>query len=206
MDTVLRNIVILPDEETKSYAIECSEAVAASYQTNFILDGQQYYPHITLYQAAYPSDVQPRMEQTLASLARAIQPFDVTLDRFETLMGFIFYAVRKDEQLYALHEQTLTAFNNLRQGALIPDDRNRLEEPHVPGNIKDSIRTYGYALAKDLYSPHITITRLTDFDDTDQASHILDATPHTFTVRSIHLSDVGHDGTCNNILVSYPLG
>ena len=199
-----RNIIILPPAEVAKRAMFWSRSIASTYTADFVLDGKQFYPHITLYQAAYPDKNIPKVGKMLTSLVKNIKPFQVHASAFSSLVGFIFLNFVKSQEFVSLHKQIVAACNPLREGESIPSERNNLTDPAVPEFIKYSIRTYGSALAMEAYMPHITITRLRNFSEIDSARKKLKYVDISFGVNSVYLANIGLDGTVNEIFKEIP--
>src|SRR5258706_15718848 len=83
-----RNVVILPDAFGSQQAIACSRQVAKKYKTTFVLDEKYFYPHITLYQAAYPNKNLLEVDRQLSSIVEDVTPFQVRGKTFTNLFGF----------------------------------------------------------------------------------------------------------------------
>jgi 2'-5' RNA ligase len=201
---ITRNIVILPPPEIAEQAMTWSREVASEYKTDFVLDGKQFYPHITIYQAAYPDRNLPYVEKQLTELVKYVKPFRVKSTTFSTMVGFIFLNFTKSEELISLHKQIVEICNPLREGEGIPAELKNLTDPNVPEFIKHSIRTYGSALAMEAYMPHITISRLQNRQDADRALEVLGKTEVTFDVHGISLGNIGIDGSVNEIFKETP--
>jgi 2'-5' RNA ligase len=199
-----RNIIILPTPDVAGQAIVWSRKIASEYKTNFVLDGKQFYPHITVYQAAYPDKNFPQVETQLKKLVKNIKPFTVKTGDFSTLVGFIFLNFDKSEELVSLHKQIVGICNPIREGENIPAEVKNLTDPHVPEFIKHSIRTYGSALAMDAYMPHITLSRLQNPSEADKVLVKLRHTKISFDVQSVRLGNIGLDGTVNEVFKEFP--
>lgn len=202
---VTRNIVILPPPEVAREAMDWSRQIAAEYKTDFVLDGKAFYPHVTLYQAAYPDKNQTVLEEKLTALAKYTKSFQVSSADFSTIAGFVVLDFKKNEELVSLHKKIVTMCNPLREGENIPSEQKNLTDPNVPEFIKHSIRTYGSALDMEAFAPHITITRLQNFVDAEAAEKVLKYKSLSFTVSNIYLANIGLDGSVNEIFKEFPL-
>ena len=201
---ITRNIILLPPPQVMQQAISWSKRIASDYKTNFILDAKKFYPHITLYQAALPDKNLPIVEEKLVTLVKQMKPFSVHADDFSTLVGFVFLTFVKSEALLSAHEQIVKICNPLREGENIPAEVQNLTDPTVPEFIKQSIRTYGSALAMEAYVPHITLSRLQNLSDAEKARAKLEKAEISFDVHSIHVANIGPDGTVNEMYREFP--
>src|SRR5712691_9800192 len=101
------NVVLFPSAAVEHRAIEWSKRVSRHFKTKYVLDGQTYYPHITLYQAHYPIDNLAIVQENLAKVAEKVSQFDIDMHNFSVLSGFIFYDATKSTELLTLHHTVL---------------------------------------------------------------------------------------------------
>ncbi|RJR16228.1 2'-5' RNA ligase family protein [Candidatus Microgenomates bacterium] len=201
---VTYNVVVLPDEKVRRQVIFRSEQISKKFQTKFTLDGNKFHPHITLYQAAYPESNIEQIKQRLTKIASNTTLFQITLTKIESFMQFIFLNAVKSRELFDLHKLIIDALNPLREGTLIPDDEEDLQNPETPQQVKDSILRYGYSLALEAFAPHITLSRLKNGEDVEKALDSIAVKPYTFTVDAMYLTNRGQNGTCNEIFARFP--
>src|SRR5262249_21104226 len=170
------NVALFPSLAVVHQAIEWSQSVSGHFKTKYVLDGQTYYPHITLYQAHYPIGNLTMVQESLAKVAEKVSRFNIDLHNFSVLSGFIFYDAVQSAELLALHHAVIEALNPLREGILTAADRQILEDARVPEKFKQNIQQYAYAFAKESYVPHMSITRLVDYQEAEAAKKLLPAT------------------------------
>jgi len=199
------NIVLFPSAVVEQQAIEWSRSVSRRFKTRYVLDAQTCHPHITLYQAHYPTHSIEKVQAGLAERTKETSPFEVTMHNFSALSGFIFYDAIKSPEITALHLTLLETLNPLREGILTDADRRMLAEPRIPEKIKQNIQQYAYAFAKESYIPHMSITRLEEYQEADEAKKLLQTKTMKFTVQELLLTNLGDDGTCNEIYARFQL-
>jgi hypothetical protein len=127
------------------------------------------------------------------------------MHNFSVLSGFIFYDTTNSAELLTLHHTVLETLHPLREGILTAADRQILADSRVPEKFKQNIQQYAYAFAKESYIPHMSITRLVDYQEAEEAKKLLQAETTTFTAHELLLTNVGDDGTCNDIYARFPL-
>jgi 2'-5' RNA ligase len=203
---VTRNIVLLPPPNIAQQAMNWSRQISRTDTTDFVLDGKKFYPHITVYQAAYPQKNISLVESRLAELVKHMHPFQVHAENFSTIVGFVSLDFIKTKELVLLHEHIVDRCNPLREGEIIPAEAKNLLSPLVPEYIKHSIRTYGSALDMEVFAPHITLTRLQQFDLAKNAESHLKFQTISFEVHSLWIANIGIDGTVNELLKEFPFG
>ena len=64
------NIVLFPSAMVKHQAIEWSRSVSRHFKTTYVLDVQTWHPHITLYQAHYPTINIEKIQACLAEITK----------------------------------------------------------------------------------------------------------------------------------------
>jgi len=200
------NIVLFPSGAVEQQAIEWSQRVSIHFKTKFVLDGHMFHPHITLYQAHYPRYNLEKVHTSLAKIAGTFSPFVIEMHNFSTIRGFVFYDAIKSSLIISLHLALLKLLNTLREGILSEADKQILADPRVPEKIKQNIQQYAYAFAKESYLPHMSITRLMDYQEAGEAKKLLPTKAMQFTAHELLLTNVGDDGTCNDIYARFPLG
>src|SRR5262245_30723555 len=108
------NIVLFPSTTVEYQAIEWSKSISKRFKTRYVLDAQTYHPHITLYQAHYPTNNIEKVQAALVEITKKVFQFEITMHNFSTLGGFIFYDAIKSPELMALHLVLLETLNPLR--------------------------------------------------------------------------------------------
>lgn len=208
MNTESYNIVLLPDIAIEKTACAASQQLAQVEQTQFVLDAKQFFPHITLYQAAYP---EKSLDTIIAALDKSIGQFNalnITLNSVSNYNEFIFWNAEISPELRALHEQCIQLLNPLRKGVLSEDNTKALEDPRIGDAEKEAIRECGYLLAHNQFQPHITITKLLSTDGIETAVDALqNHVPNTATspASRLALTTVGEHGTVNHIYKEWAL-
>ena len=188
----------------KKLTISWSQLLSNKFSSAFVLDGTNYHPHLSLYQAVYPAKNRVRITQTLETIVRYTKPFVVTLNKASSLAGFIFYDAVKDLPLVTLHKTILTQLNPLRENVLNDEQKVLLQNPSISKHLKVNMEKYGYLLALDAYAPHITLTRLKNTTESDTALQVIPQKLVEFTVDRLFLTSVGHDGTVTEIFEEFP--
>ena len=199
------NVVLFPSAAVEHQAIEWSKSVRRHFKTKYVLDEQTCHPHISLYQAHYPINNLAIVQENLAKVAKKVSQFYIDMKNFSVLSGFIFYGATKSTELAALHLTVLETLNPLREGILTAADRQILADSRVPEKIKQNIQQYAYAFAKESYTPHMSITRLVDYQEANKAKKLLQTKVMKFTAHELLLTNVGDDGTCNEIYARFQL-
>lgn len=206
-DLISRNVVILPDQDAAAQMQAASEQLV-SLETEFTL-GPAALPHLSLYQAAYPSVHLPEIEERVGQIASSTQAFEVTLKGFSMFWNtFIFLDAVRSDELTRLHQRLVLVLDPLREGKLLDVHEQIFNDPTIPQALKESIRTYGNPLCGEQERPHVTLTRMRRPESVDVALRALDSVrevPLTFRAQSLWIAEVGPHGTCPRVLREFPL-
>lgn len=189
------NIVLFPDEKTRQTVIGWSNDLSQKFDTYFVLDGINFNPHITLYQARYPVKNQSEIFDKLRNLVDKTDSFTVTMTRLSEHWGFIFADVEVSPQLRTIHDSVVDSLNELREGEIASTVK---ELTDLTKEQKDAVDKYGYIYAKDTFTvPHITLTRLKDPKQADKALRSLETlSPFSFVARTLAIAPTAEHGTC----------
>jgi len=203
VDTIFYNVVVLPSPEIKELTISWSKLLGNKFSTAFVLDGTNYHPHLSLYQAVYPAINRIKIIQKLENIVQQTKPFVVTFKKLSELAGFIFYDAVKNLPLVTLHNTVLNQLNPLRENILNAEQNALLQNPSISKHLKVNMENYGYLLALDAYAPHVTLTRLKNTAESDLALQVVPHKQVAFTVDRLFLTSVGHDGTVTEIFKEF---
>lgn len=198
MDTIRLNIVILPDQKTTAKAIELSSKLHATVPTEFILDNNSYYAHITIFQLHIPKKNLNRVYEEVALVVKNIQPFLIETEDVRVSHGtFVFLGIKQSKILRELQKDIVKRINPLREGLSMVDPTLM---PHLTPNDQHDAKTYGSLLIGPNFKPHITLTRLTNKNDVDTIQPFLKPLSLTSPIHAIHIGTCGAHGTVNDIL------
>lgn len=197
------NIIYLPDEATRNKAIELSRKILSDLPVEFIL-GQGTIPHITIYQASFPTRNLQRVKEIVKEISSEIEPFQVEMGPFfvNVVRGFVWWNCIKSDQLVRVHWKTIDSLNPLREGLIPATLKNypATEEEEM------ELKNYGAFLMGKRYPPHITLTRLKNPEDEKRVFKILGKEERSvFTADKIAIGLMGDHGTVTEIIEEFPL-
>lgn len=205
MDSVSLNIAILPDKKVQENAIVLSSKIAQQFQTEFVLNTTNLLPHITVYQAHFPSKNIEKIKNLLVKETNLLKPIKINLDIFSiSYETFLFWNCVRTRELIEYQKFTIEKLNDLREGLILPHIKN------VQGiSLEDQqdIDQYGSLLIGPRYKPHITITRLQNTVDGREALQVLksESANDSFTTNSLVLAYLGNHGTVNGMIDAFNL-
>lgn len=200
------NIAILPGPGIKDLAIGLSQKVAKGFQTEFVLDEQKFMPHATVYQSHFPVRNIEKIKGQIKEVMEGQHPFTVKMEGFSVVLDtFLFWDLEKSESLQRLQNNIVARINHLREGLILPHLAT------VSGMTEEDIsdiNMYGSMFVGPSFSPHITITRLSDPKDAESVMKSLGGLNYKamFEVDGLILGYLGPNGTVNGIIETFKFG
>lgn len=199
MESVTLNIILLPDEQTRNKAIELSRNLSNKVPTYFSLNPQNPLPHMTIYQALFPSKNQEKVKDIIKKITSQYEPLEIAMDQFvaNVVNEFVWWNSLKTDSFENIQNEIIRETNPLREGLIAEG----LKTYKVTPEQKDQIEKYGAILTH----PHITITRLKDAKYGQRTLEILGHPQKLqFKAESIALGYLGEHGTVTGIIESFP--
>jgi 2'-5' RNA ligase len=197
------NIVLLPSKEVSQKAIELSQKISKEFEVFFVLNEESRIPHVSLYHSAYPAENIPKVKEVIEDIANITASFPVELTNvFWQKEGWLDFQADKSEPLINLHNQVVERLNSFRKDNLMESDKEDFSS--LSKGEQESINLYGYRHARELFRPHLTITRLKN-GNAVTVSKELDGNNLSFDATDIALCRLGNYGTCVYLLDSWNL-
>lgn len=193
------NVVIFPDESIQQYSISLSGKIRENFKTNFVLNKSNILPHITLYQAGFPSKNFDEIKNNLESICQDIKPFDLAIGSVSEFMCFIFLNVSKTTDLANIQGKIVKNLNFLREGVIIEDFKGMLEDKNLSVDIRQNIKAFGSPLIGKSFIPHITLTKIANPQDAKSLPSLFKTEKKSFKAKSIALTNVSAYGTVSEI-------
>ena len=203
LDFVLvpRNIVISFDEKLTSQLIKYSQEINKLIPSKVVLNKTDQLPHMSIYSTNFPEYNLREVNKRLTDFVKSQKPFKVTFSSKVVDMKTIFINADPNKKLQNLHNILVDQLNDLREGLYDEKELGFIGD-HKERRI--SLVKYGMWAAKELYVPHISISRP---KDSTQCKRALDLLPNNILFRSevkrVSLVERGHDGTCKRVIQTY---
>lgn len=203
MDFIRLNTVFIPPREVGEKAIELSRAIGNLAGTYFVLDGVNFYPHITIYPPEYPEENIVKVLGTVERVARSLNRLEFKFKNLDSGQGYLGMAFEHSDEIQQAHEKLVSALNPLREGRI----RDKYAEYHMEFNSEQlqNIEKYGYPGAMDLYNPHLTITRSKDETKAEKFLSTIKWDIPEFMVNKIGVYKMGEHGTCRELVKEFIL-
>ncbi|MFZ2187107.1 MAG: 2'-5' RNA ligase family protein [Candidatus Moraniibacteriota bacterium] len=195
------DIAIIPPSGIAEQAISMSRELQR-FGACFVLDGQTYRPHISLYHVPLAEKVLSTVISILEKIAAQTRPFSLEQDTYYPDQG-VWIGVRyiADKAILDLHTTVIAATKEYRSEQ---DDIRYLERwPELSPARRKNIEECGWSDAFAYYSPHISFTKL-ERPQTDVLIHL----PHrdfSFLADHIGLYELGKHGTCAELVADFKL-
>lgn len=155
-NSTLINVCIVPDEAVGREAVAISQSLK-NEDTMFVL-GEGLFPHMTVYMARFSNDDINKVVAATETALQQARSFRCRHTGYLITGGRYFEAsYEKSPALLAFHELLITHNADLRINPGSPFAEGYFA-PYAEEQQKNARET-GYDLARNLYRPHITLTR-----------------------------------------------
>ncbi len=197
------NIAFRAAKNIESDVIGLSQEIGKKSDSCFILDGINFYPHITIYASIFSKSNLSNVLEKVGDFVRKINSINFKFKNITSGQGFISLNFDLSDEIESIHREIVELFNPLRE-KITEDD---LKDYNMVFNQeqKKNIINYGYPDAIDLYLPHMTIIRLKDEKMAKDIAKEIKWNNEKFKARSIVCYLMGDNGTCNQIIKEFNL-
>lgn len=152
----LLNVCVFPDERVNAECVQISQSFE-SESTMFVLGGN-LFAHMTVYMARFANEDVDEVVSGIEAALQNAQSFRCEhTGYFMTDGRYLEASYRKSEQFMALHESIIGAVAEKRINPGEPFEEGYFT-PYTFEQEKNAKET-GYDLARNLYRPHVTLTR-----------------------------------------------
>jgi 2'-5' RNA ligase len=197
------NIAVKPPQEIIEQAIEISHKISKDVETYFVLDGLNYFPHLTLYSPEFPDTNLDHVFKAVAEIASQTKSFMAAISSCNSHGGYIDLAIEKTESWEKLHTMIIEQLNPLRENHIREKYHSELKN-YSPIQ-QEYIQNYGYSEVFTAFRPHLTITRVKDEAKAEEIVKQLHFPLHSFQVTEIAAYTMGEHGTCTDIIKEFSL-
>lgn len=194
------NVVIKPNREVEEYAIKVSKKLAEKGNVLFVLDGIDYFPHLTMYSPDFPENSYGEMVRNLRGISAKYSVFKVKFTLFDSEDGYIGINIDNNELVKSLHADIVNTLNPLRKGIL----REKYQDPEyvekLSENQQKNIATYGYPAVMDEFTPHLTLIRFDNGERAKEVAKTLVWEIKDLKVEELGIFEMGENGTCTKLV------
>lgn len=199
------NIAFMPPVDVAEAAAKLSAEIAQKEEAHFVLDSQNFYPHMTIYSPEYPAHNLDKVLATLQELAQKLSTTKFSFKEVTTEERWIGIEFKLTDEIRNIHESIVGEMNALREG--------HLREKYVTGDDsehtteqKENIQKYGAPSLMGLYHPHLTLTRLKDEKIAEKLAPEIQWSIPEFKSDRIGAFKMGEHGTCIELIQEFKLG
>lgn len=204
-DIIQLNIAYKTPTDVSEAIIDLSQRFNKDPMLYPIIDGVDFYPHVTIYFADFPNRNFEKIIETTKKLVRDIQRQKLIFKELTASRRYIDVEFEKSKSLQQIHETALKAINPFRKGYLREKYKDESYLERCNETEKENIVKYGYRNAMSLYRPHITITRFETVLQVKEAMNKIKWDIPEFEVDTLAVYEMGEHGTCKRELESFQL-
>lgn len=206
-DILSLNIVLIPPTKIIELSINLSQLISKKTDCLFILDNENFFPHITLYQLIIPAKNLQPLIKTLEDLSLMIDPLELKFTAIKSANGFVAAYFSLSEELLKVDKLVVEKCNPLREGYKVSDYWSEQYKNYPLSKAElEKMKKYGYFLIQDLLDPHITLTRIKNPQIDSEITSSLNWQDVKFKVAELGLYILGENGTCNKLIKKFDLG
>jgi len=193
------NIAFRAAKNIESDVISLSQEIGKKSDSCFILDGINFYPHITIYASIFSESNLSNVLERVSFIARKLSNINFQFKGIGSGQGYIGLNFGHSDEIESIHKEIVELFNPLRE-KITEDD---LKDYNMVFN--EAQKKNGYPDAMDLYASHMTIIRLKDEKMAKDIAKEIKWNNEKFKARSIVCYLMGDNGTCNQIIKEFNL-
>lgn len=197
------DIVILPENELATKAIEASTSLS-TLDSIFILEDGKRFPHVSLFMLQIDENHLDTVQEALAVIAKSTQTLDLQASGYVQKEGFVDVGYEVTNSLSDLQQTVIKTVQPLADGMREKDKARMLE---ATGLALDNYQKYGFKYVGELFRPHITFTRFDSTESIPETERLLpDPTTFNGSFTKIGLFEMGDNGTCVRKIAAWRLG
>lgn len=155
-NTSMINVCVIPDSAVGDACIQLSQSLGSDATMFRLGDGK--FAHMTVYMARFSNDVLDQVAENVKKVLASITAFPcIHTGYFMTAGRYLEASYQKSDNFMNLHEAIISAVSDLRYQPGNPFEEGFFT-PYTAEQQQNAKET-GYDLARNLYRPHITLTR-----------------------------------------------
>ncbi len=197
------NIAFKVPGDVAKYCIELSKELSKYGDTHFVLDGTNYFPHITIYSPEFPIS-------NINNLYKKLEMIKADSISFKFCQkvageGYVGVEFSSSKSIKDLHKKIVNMANPLREGHIIAKYKRSNYLCKCTNKQIRYINEYGYPRVMDLYKPHLSILRFKDEDLAKKVLKKLIIDIDEFEINELGVYEMGKHGTCVKLCKSHKL-
>lgn len=199
------NIAVKPSEVVAKQAIEISQKLSDKSKAYFVLNGQNYFPHLTVYSPEFPKNKLDGVLGTIESICAITKSFESPFLDIQSHDGYIDVEVELNDSFRNLHNIIVEKLNPLREGHL--REKYTVEENLIDlsESQRQNINEYGYPDVMESFRPHLTLIRFEDPGEALSLVKNIKWNTEKLTVGNIATFTMSSHGTCSGLIKEFSL-
>lgn len=194
------NVVLLPSKSLADKAIEIS-ATMRSDETLFTLKDGSFYPHLSLYMLELRVGDYQKVQEALQSISATQSLQDLIAIKYDQKMGYLDAEYAVTTGLLKLQDLIIDVLNPVRNGLR---EKDKLRMVQADGIKREYFEKYGYPNVKELFRPHVTLTRF-NHENLFDTTTLPEVSAFSGKFDRLGFFESGDNGTCVRLLSSYNL-
>jgi len=193
------NIVLKPPQDVAQKAIDLSHEIGRNKDALFVLNGAEFYPHITIYASEFSEENLDKVLRELESISSDSSAVTLRFTGTYSAQGFVGLNF-ESSSANDLHHEVLRRVSPLR---VMNGGSREFLGYHIdfnPAQLKN-IADYGYPDAMKLYAPHLTLARLRERGEVPNIEWDIPE----FKVDKIAVYLMGDNGTCRELVKEFDI-
>jgi len=197
------NIAFMPPKEVVDLAMRLSSKISQKADAFFVLDGKNFYPHITIYSPEFPAKNLDWILSDVEDLSKKISSVKFKFSKMAPERGWIGIEAELSEEIKNIHSEIIKSLNPLREDHLREKDLANLE--NLTEEKRNILQKYGHPSVMELYRPHLTLIRLKDEKTAEKIASEIEWPTKEFTIDKIGAYKMGDHGTCTDLIKEFNL-
>ena len=194
-------------QDVSNKAISISKKFGSKYKSKFVLDGKNFYPHITIYPPYYPVDNLQQVFKAIGRVSNNLKTIKMVFSKVESKYGYVAVGFKLNPEVKKLHELMLETLSPLRDGYIDVKYSTSEYKERFSDKELENIEKYGYAHVMDLYvNPHISLMRLESESKAKELASEIEWDIKTFMIDKLVLHRIGKNGGAVEVIKEFKLG
>lgn len=192
------HISLLLDESFDLVVRKVSSEIHKKFDTEFVVDGKEYLPHLTLYLFAAPIKNEKKIISKLKDIMKSYRPQPLNVrGLIVSWDGWLMIEFGKRSKLNNLHRSVVRNINPLRENTLRKKYNDGSKILIIPNKERNSLKKYGDRHAMQLFHPHVSLTKFEFIKDAYKCLPVYDGyfKNRTLEIAAIELVKDVEDGS-----------
>ncbi|EKE18476.1 MAG: hypothetical protein ACD_9C00323G0003 [uncultured bacterium] len=197
------NIAFRMPEEVAKAAMKLSRKIAEGEDVYFILDGIEYFPHATNYAVEYPEKNLDKVIEAVEGLVAEFYALEFSFTENVAEQGWVGVHFDYSQSLRKVHCAFIEKLSPLRENRI----RENFEDigTFSSEEEQENIAMHGHPWILNLYTPHLTITKLKNDEIAEKVARELMWPIENFKVDTVGIFIGGEHGTCRKLIKEFKM-